>query len=219
MARTKVYRILDKLSSRQLVEQQITHRGLQFGATHPSKFSLLLKEKEHETQLLKETLPAVLGHLEKIAYKKNEKTKVLYYSGTDGIKQIFFNATKAKGELLTYESSYDMTTFLPHKFSEEIRREFVNNKVSIRVLLWQKNLASWTKVEELIKTYWQARYLDPQQLKLKSEVFIYNNVYVFYSYDSDNKSGVEIYNEDLANIQRQLFEINWVQAKSMRLLN
>lgn len=219
IGRTRAYRILDKLIAKQLVEQRVKERGFQFGATHPSKFSFLLKEREHEIKLLKESLPNILQHLEKKQKKQSEDTKILYYKGLDGLKQITYNSTKAVGELFIYEVALDMSNFLPKSFSEEMRREFVKNKIHVRELTLHRKINDWTEVTTFAKSYWQARFLNPKHFSPSIETLIYNDVYVMYSWKDDNIFGVEIYNKDLAAMQKALFTTLWQQAKPLKVIN
>lgn len=219
LARTKVYRVLDKLIEKRLVEQKLDGSGMRFGATDPGKFKQLVTEKEHAVASLKESLPDLLTKLEAIAARKSNDTKVLYYKGVEGLKQITYNSTRAKDTLRIYETSNDMSDFLPQDFSEEMRRLFVRNKVHIQQLTWNKYTSNYTEVSEMVTDFHETRYLGPESLKMKSEVLIYNDVYVMYNPVGPDLFGVEIYNADLANMQRQLFDMTWAGAKKMKKID
>lgn len=219
LARSKVYRLLDKLSGYGLVQNGIHGAGMRFGATHPSKFSQLVTEKEHEIQSLKESLPEVLSQLETVAGRDSSNTKVLYYKGVEGIKQLCYNSLSAQKELLTYETTNSMTDFLPEGFTEEMRAEFVKRKIHIKELNWNKTYKPYTNVKDFALKYWETRYIDPGEFKIHSEALIYNDVYVLYNPLGPELFGVEIYNKDLAHTQRQLFHILWSHAKKMKVLS
>ncbi|OGH12636.1 MAG: hypothetical protein A2776_00885 [Candidatus Levybacteria bacterium RIFCSPHIGHO2_01_FULL_40_10] len=219
MGRTKVYRILDKLIAKRLAEQKVDDMGMKFGATDPTKFNQLIAEREHEVASLQENLPQLIENLEKISWRKHEKTKVLYYKGIEGLKQIAYNSTRADKELLTYEIVNDMSEFVGQKFAEEMRREFVKNKVFVREMTWNKKFEAYTEVTELVSKYWETRYIDPKSFRMQSEALIYNDVYVIYNPLDKEVFGVEIYNADIANMQRQLFEYIWAQAKPLKIVS
>jgi sugar-specific transcriptional regulator TrmB len=216
--RTKVYRILDKLIDKGLVQQRLYDSGMKFGATDPSKFKQLVVEKLHTAEALKESLPDLLNKLENIASRRKDKTKVLYYQGAEGLKQISYNSLRAKGELLTYEVANDMSDFVPEAFAEDLRRQFVKNKIHIKQLTWNTHFAPYTKVTELITKYWDVRSINPESLTMKSEVLIYNDVYVMYNPVGSELFGVEIYNADFADMQRQLFYMVWNNARKMKII-
>ncbi len=219
MGRTKVYRILDKLIAKGLSDQRLDSTGLRFGATDPSKLSQLINEREHEVLSLKDSLPQLIENLEKMSWRKHEKTKVLYYKGVEGLKQITYNSTNAYKELLTFETTNDMSVFLPQDFSEEMRQRIVDNKVFVKELTWNKEFKPFTKVADLVTKHWETRYIDPSTFKMKTEALIYNDVYVIYNPLGEEQFGVEIYNADIADMQKQLFTIVWNQAKRIKIIS
>jgi bisphosphoglycerate-independent phosphoglycerate mutase (AlkP superfamily) len=73
-------------------------------------------------------------------------------------------------------------------------------------------LKEWTKVEELVEKYWEARYIDPKKFEIKTEILIYNEVVAMYDFRKEIFC-VEIYNQNLAEMQKQLFEFIWNLAE------
>ncbi|OGD62750.1 hypothetical protein A2160_04770 [Candidatus Beckwithbacteria bacterium RBG_13_42_9] len=218
LGRTKVYRLLDKLAEKGLVTKKIDDLGLKFEAASPKQLELLVTQKSHEVEVLRDSLPLVFKELGGVRGKGADKTKVLYYSGTEGLKQVTWNSTKAKNELYLFELS-TMSAFLDYGFCEKARKEFVHNKVEIRALTNLRHVPAWTKVAELVKKYYQCRFIDPDQLKVIFEQLIYNDVYCLYNYQGGEIFCVEIYNQHLADMQKQLFNYMWLKAKRMKLRN
>ena len=133
IARTKVYRILDNLIARGLVVTRLGDRGARFVALPPDQLNLLLSDKERELNRLRQTIPTLQTQLATCIPKPREATKVLYYHGTEGLKQVTHNSLKAKGELLIYEIE-TMNSFLSRQEAEDFRRKFVANKIFTRTL-------------------------------------------------------------------------------------
>lgn len=156
MARTNVYRYLEKLIEKGLVQQKLSKQGKSFRASSYKQLEMLIIEKEQEVDLLKRVSPVVFQQLASLQMSGEEKTKILYYEGLDGLKQITWNSTEARGELFIFEIK-DMSVFLDYGIAEEVRKEFVRNKVFIKELTNLKKVPPWTKVEELPKEYWQVR--------------------------------------------------------------
>lgn len=216
MARTNVYRYLEKLIDKSLVQQKITKQGKKFRAGPYRQLEMLILEKEQEVDFLKKVSPVVFQQLASLQRDRKEKTKILYYEGLDGLKQITWNTTETKGELFIFEIA-DMSAFLDYGITEEVRREFVRNQVSIKELTNLQKIPAWTKVEELVEKYWRVRYLDPRELKMEFELVIYNNVYAIYGFQGDDIFGIEIYNDQLARMQKQFFRFMWGKAKPMKI--
>lgn len=215
MGRTKIYRLLDKLKNKQLAEFKIDECGMKFGATNPQKFQQLVIKREQEVSGLKQSLPALLQQLGNLATNLSPKSKVLYYEGTAGLRQVSYNIIRAKGLLRVFEMEH-LSDFLSAEFAEEVRRELVNNKILTHDLTNKKSFPGFTNVVDMISTYNKFRYINPKKLKINFEVLIYNDVYATYTYKEKNIFCVEIYNKELAQMQKQIFDYIWEQAKPMK---
>lgn len=219
MGRTKVYRILDKLYDKKLVYRKLDDMGFKFGANSYQQLELLVMQKEQELQTLKKATPMILQQLQLLTGGEEDHSQVLYYTGQQGLEQVTWNSTKAKGDFYSYEMYDVMDAFLDPKFAEKVRQEFVNNKIHIWQFTNHTKIEPYTKIEELPLHYWQCRYLDPKELQIHFEVLIYNNVYTMYSFENNDVFCVEIYNDRLAKMQKQLFQFIWSRAQKMKILN
>lgn len=219
LARTKVYRILDKLQAMGLVLTRLTERGQKYEAANPKKLGLLIAEKEQAVAALKLGLPALEEQLERSAGRSGSESKVLYYRGIEGLKQVTYNSLRAKGELLTLEIK-DMDAFFAHDYAESMRLKFIDRKISIRTLSNVTYVPKWTDAAgEMVERYWEIRHIPEAQLTIKFEILIYNDVYVLYRYVGKEIFCVEIYNRDLAAMQKQMFELMWSKARKFKVLN
>lgn len=217
LARTKVYRLLDNLISRGLVVTRLGDRGARFTALAPDQLDMLLSDRQHELDKLKSTLPMLQAQLSALR-GSTPKSQVLYYHGLEGLKQVTYNSLKAKGELLTYELS-TMNAFLSKKEAEDLRLKFVANKITSRTLTNATHLDAWTDVPEIVEKYWDIRHIAPHDKSFEFEILIYNDVYCMYRYTSDEIFCIEIYSQELADMQRQLFEYIWSSAKKFKVLD
>lgn len=220
LARTKVYRLLGNLLVKKLVVTRIGERGMRFVAITPDQLEFLLSDREHALTKLRATLPTLQSQLTSLRALRGStpKSQVLYYHGLEGLKQVTYNSLKAKDELLTYELS-TLNAFLSESESEKLRERFVQNKIHIRTLTNSVKMAAWTDVTEMVKHYWEMRHLDPHGNPFQFEILIYNNVYAMYRYTGDEIFCVEIYSQELADMQRQLFEYLWAVAKKFKVLD
>lgn len=219
IARTKVYRILDNLIARGLVITRLGDRGARFTALAPDQLDLLLSDREHELDKLKASLPMLQSQLAELSLKgQSPKSQVLYYHGKDGLKQVTYNSLKARGELLTYELS-NMNAFMDQTEAEKLRERFVANQIKIRTLTNASTVEAYTDVSKLVEKYWEIRHLDPQNKPFQFEILIYNDVYCMYRYTGDEIFCVEIHSQELADMQRQLFEYLWSSARQFKILD
>lgn len=216
IARTRVYRILDKLQGKGLVVQKFDTLGLKFSASPYSQLELLVAERQSQLTSLRESMPIVLSELEKISRQPNSGSQVLYHHGIDGLKHVTWNSLRAKDELRIYEVSDSMTAFLPQSFSERVREALVSNRIHTLQLTNLKEIHAYTKITKIITDYWSPRYIPVSSLSIKSEILIYNNVTAMYHYQDNDMFCVEIMNDDLSLMQKQLFDFVWRSAKPMK---
>ena len=218
LARTKVYRLLDSLISKKMVITKLGDRGSRFLATPPDDLSIILEDRQHKLDQLKSSLPSLQDTLASLASSTKDSSQVLYYHNLDGIKQITYNSLRAKGELLTYELGL-MDSFMSHAEAEKLRDRFVDNKINIRTLTNLVKMDAWTDNAEMVSKYWEIRHLPPQGKPFQFEILIYNDVYCLYRYTEGVAFAVEIHSQELADMQRQLFEYLWSGAKPFQVID
>lgn len=216
IGRTKVYRMSEKLHQKGLVNGKIDEQGLKFEPLSYRQLEVLAKQKEVEAQTLKNEIPELFGALANIAGA--ERSRVVYYTGIEGLKQVTLNSLETRDELLIFETK-DMSAFLDYGYAEKVREEFVRRKVKIRELTNQKSFSGWTKVVDMVKKYWTCRYIDPKQLEMKFELLVYNDVYSLYSYRGDDIFCVEVRSKQLAQMQRQMFDFLWTHSRKMKVVS
>ena len=220
LSRTKVYRILDTLYDRNLINHTLEDRGLRFGANDYHQVEMLVAEKEVEVKSLKRSLPLMLEELQKLAVlSPHQDSQVFYYTGIQGLKQVTMNSLHANGKLYIYEHQQDMSAFLDKNFSEWVRRELVKEKIKTYQLTNFKKIKKFTKVKKNVTEFWEVKYLNPQEVPIEFEVMIYNNIYCMYSFMHNDVFCVEIHNPHLAKMQKQLFEFIWKRAVPMKKLD
>ena len=218
LARTKVYRLLDNLLVQKMVVTRVGERGMRFVATAPDQLEFLVADQEQSVARLRQSLPTLQSQLTSLSTQPAANSSVLFYHGQDGLKQVTYNSLRAKGELLTYEIG-TLDSFLSHAEAEHLRERFVANKIHIRTLTHLTHLEAWTDVTKLVTRYCEIRHLAPQSNPFQFEILIYNNVYCMYRYTGDEIFCVEIYSQELADMQRQLFEYLWGVASKFQVLD
>ncbi len=219
LPRTRVYRIFDNLLKLGLVTSRLDSRGQRYEAAGKEQLEALVAQKEFETKTFKQNLEVLEKQLSHLPNMPQMGSKVLYYHGVEGLKQVTWNSLKAKGELLTMEVS-DMNAFLDKAYAEDMRLRFIDNKVKIRTLTNTAKIPPWTVVaHEMVEKYWTIRHIPEKHMKINFEILIYNDVYTLYRYQDEDIFCVEIYNKELAEMQRQVFEFMWKGAKRFKVLN
>jgi sugar-specific transcriptional regulator TrmB len=217
IAKTTVYRILDELKLKKLVTEGLEEYRRVFEPEPIQNLKFQLVEKQTQLKSLEDTLPIVIEKLSAFGQSSIKKSQIKYYSGIDGLKQVTWNSSKTKGIFRIFELE-DMSAFLRYDFAEQMRSEFVKNKVITHEITNEAIFPEWTDVHEIVEKYWITRYIDPKEFKMEFEMLVYNDVFTMYNYEDDEIFCVEIYNEKLARTQKQVFDFIWNQGKEMEVL-
>lgn len=214
MGRTKVYRLLDKLRQLQLVEIHVGTRGMRFAAAPPDVLQQLLMAKKTEVSRIEHSLEALVAELHTLTPATDGSSKVVYYKGVEGLTQVSYNTIKANGMLRVFEKS-QLHTFLDAAVAEDIRKKHVQRGIFTRDITNKREIEAYTDVHELIQHHSEYRYIDTKKLTIRFETLIYNDVYATYTHSGSEIFCVEIYNEQLAAMQKQLFDFVWTSAEKM----
>lgn len=216
LSRAKVYRILEKLQSKELLITMPQEYGQSYSPPSLKRIEqLLVQEKEKLAQ--KET---ILKHfkedLAEIQQDLTPKSKVLHYSGIEGYKQVNWNSTKATDGICIYEFE-TLNIITDQDFAEDLRLELVKNKVFVNQISNLDHLDDYTNITDHPTKFLAMRYIPKEIVEITSETLIYNDVFVTYEKKDDDIMIVEIYNQKLADMQRQIFAQIWEIAQPMKV--
>lgn len=214
--RTKIYRLIDTLLESNLIEVESHYKRGIIKAAPISNLHILISQKEQELRSLQENL----GLIEQVLARNslsNPSTRVQFYSGKSGIKQMQWNQTHAKTELLSImrEHINDAlgTTFLT-RFADAINNNDIHVKLIASPQFIEQNQAWYKqeKIPEVIK-HLDVRVMDPDVFAIIQNTDIWDDVTTYYDWKDGDIYGIEIYNQHIANTQRAFFEMLWEKAK------
>jgi sugar-specific transcriptional regulator TrmB len=220
LPRTSVYDCLKTLSQFGLVEKIVGHK---FVKIKPYPISHLRHGLEEKILKLK-TLSSDITELEQaIKLLPNAKsfssTIVRYYSGVTGARQLFYNTLNAKSMVNVY-SAYGRSKFVGKKFYMNFVQESLEKNIKERVLINPTERAlnfikqdtgsslARTKLNDL-------RFLPEENLTIKGETFIYDNIYAQINLSANGINGFEIESRSFTEMQRSIFETLWRLAKNV----
>ena len=221
--RNKVYRVINELVKLQLISKIQGRFGSKFATTGTSALERIVKQKQQKLKKAKTNLKKLLNTIPYMHNANLVNSRVVHYQGIEGLKQVNWNLVHTKGIYRVYEVSR-LSEYLDKNFAENLRLEWLRRKIYSKDLTNDKKIEDWTNVTEFATKYSDYRYIDPKILEIKTEIYIYNNVvtilqYDTMKYDPNSIFCVEIYNQALADFQKQIFDILWNQAKPMKLLS
>lgn len=213
--RTTLYRVLEALSEKGLVEEIIDYKSKSYRAAPPRQLDLLISKKEAETENLREQLPKLAAVLNQVSPPPSSPTRVLYFKGVAGLRQLLYNTLRAEGEVVGYGYG-NWNEGVGKRFAEKLRQEYVDRQIKARELLnVVDTTGSFSSVSGYVNGVYRNRAINPKKLHITHDTYIYNDVFAFYHAIGEQLFGVEIHNEAIARTQKQIFEILWKLAKPL----
>ncbi len=210
--RTTLYRVLEALSEKGLIEEIMDYKSKSYRAAPPEQLNLLLSKKESEVESLREQLPKLIATLREVSPPPSSPTRVLYFKGISGLRQLLYNTLRAKDEVVGYGYG-SWNDGVGRRFAEKIRREYVEKNIASREILNAIDaLGSYTSISGYFNGVYHHRKIQSKILTITHDTYIYNDVFAFYHITGGQLFGVEIHNEAIATTQKQIFEILWKQA-------
>lgn len=222
VARSSVYESLHALFELGIAEEVIENN---FKRIKPYSIGIIKHGLDDQVSYLKK-LQIDLAELEKhidLATTANitNLTKIRYYKGRSGARQIFWNSLKAKGTAHIY-SDYGRARYVGKEFYENFVTESNKRKIKEKVIM-NMSPATWqsikrfnypgspiarTKIEDL-------RFLDKKDLEIKGDTLIYDNVYAQVYLKNVEITGFEIESTQFADTQRSFYKILWRMAQPL----
>ncbi len=212
--RTRLYRLMPVLQDSALVEVDVHDKRNIIRAAPVSNLQLLLSRKEQELRSLETELDRV-QHLLNHEALESPTTKVRFYQGLEGTKQMFWNETKAKSEMLCilYQNKQAITR---GAFFERWVRRCNEQGIRSRGIIsdnFIKTQQQWyaTRSNERLD-HWDARYVPDQVFPITHSMITYDDVVAYYNWKDGKMIGIEIHNNEVATAQRHFFEMLWTSA-------
>lgn len=218
--RSTLYRVLESLRSKGLVEIQVDDKTTYYKTTGLKNFESLIQTKEGEVKELRAGLGELSRHLALIESVDTQTTRVKFYRGKAGMQTMEWRMCEQDGGQTLIFGDAQWTNVVGNEFAEKIRAERVNRKiVTLEVLnpqhaeaMRKDGATSWTKNIEYVTKYFRHRYIDEVIMRIDKSIIIQEEAMYLFSY-TDEVVGIEVANRGYAQLMRQLFRLVWNQAK------
>lgn len=210
--RTRVYRLIDTLTAHNLIETETHYKRTILRAAPILNLQILLSQREQELRTLQSELEHLHHSLNKDHMIESPLTRVQFYHGTEGIKQMFWNQTKGKSESLSILHE-TMQTRSSLAFFERWVRKCNEQGLQFRGLIsdhFLQDLQKWySKNQNERLENWESRYVPPSVFPITHSTVTYDNVIAYYNWKDGDLFGIEVYNQEIADTHRRIFEMLW----------
>ncbi len=213
IARTTIYRILDKLGKRNLIITHVDEEGSSWVASDPKTLEVSISSQEAALQQQRSIVSDILPHLLTLQSQQNPLFVVHTYDGDDGFKQMCWNELKTKGILycLGYAT---IEQLIPSRFwAEKYRTLSSRSDYTVREIKNDGQVPPTLSESESYMKRYSCRTLPKNTLQLDNQVTIYNDTVAIYHWAESRRVGVEIVNKDFATMMRNIAEHYWEIAK------
>jgi len=215
--RTRIYRLLDELKSANLIEINQEYKHGIVKAAPLDNLQIMLAQKEQEVSDLHDLLPLIEQQLSP-GGSDASSTQVRFYRGATGIKQMLWNETKAKGEILSILSE-GIQLKTKSKFFERWVSRCNDRELQFRSIVGERfttGQEQWyaAHINDGLQN-WKGRKIDSCVFPVTHSTLIYDDIVGYFYWDKDEIFGIEIQNQLIASAQVSLFEMLWQQGKSI----
>ena len=218
--RTSLYRRLEEMKSTGLVEEVVDEYREKIKAVEFEKLEHLVKERELNLIHVKTLLPRVKESLTEIENENRGATKVLYYRGKEAIARMSWQALDTKDELRVYSSSV-YVGLVGIKQMLVFKDEWIMKGLAGRELCNESLKKEFEEKPEAKTGKWpnfETRVVPTSMLQIDNQMDIYNDVVAIYNWHNGEIFGIQIFNEKIANFQKQLFDLVWEKVGTNRLI-
>lgn len=198
--RTSIYNFIDSLKEKQLITETKKNKHKVYSAINPEHLTELIRIKLLETE-------SVIPELMAIYNQKNNKPRVTYHEGLDGIKEIYADLLKTKTEVVSYEDLDYLKKMLPKEYYDYLPPERAHRGIGLRTISKDSTVAR-EFVKNDPKLNRETKFIQTND-DLKTEINIYDNKVALISFRDDTPFGVLIEDKDIAQTLKTTWKALW----------
>ena len=211
IVRTTVYDILSSLFDKGLVTLTGKEPKQEYVAESPDNLKIYLEselaKKKTDLDDANNTLIPQLKSIHNI----NNRPKVMFYEGKEGLERVYEDTLSSHEEILAYASVEDVSLALPHYFPLYFKRRAAK-KIPIRAIFPDSPDAR--KLQTFDKEEMRTSVLVPlKKYGFHPEINIYDNKVMIASWRE--KLGITIESSEIADVMKKVFELAWAEAKRL----
>jgi sugar-specific transcriptional regulator TrmB len=210
--RVTAYHDLEELVRRGVMAVERTPQAKRFAPVAPEKLS---QDMENNARALERALPE-LRSLQGTRYRRPH---VRFYEGWEGVRRVYEDTLTAKGELLNFANSAVVRRFWP-AYDDEYVRERAQRKIFLRGIAPDDPAGRRVHGEDRLRLR-EIRLVPAKDFDFTNEIMIYDHKLAICSFDAGLRGdgdmfGVIIESKEVAETQRQVFEMAWRYARLLQ---
>jgi hypothetical protein len=223
--RTKLYRLTDELVAGGIIEEIPLYRHKTVKAVDINTIELLVNERVAQVSGVKQSLPVFSDAVRALASAAVPGVNVIHYRGVEGLRQMTWHTTRCRGLYRTYSYRFWNDIF-GDAFTQRLNHEFTERKFRVHDLYsdqYLKYKKEWMKRVGKKPAgdwgFWKARYVPERIVAINQNIDIYNDTVAYSYWDGEDRFGVEIQNQRVADMQKQIHDLLWKMGKRIDTLD
>lgn len=219
LKRTNVYRFCEQLGKKGYLLKNAQWRTTRYEAASLDFLETKIKSLEDKADWIKNRYHDLLPSFENLQKTKDRRIEVIHYSGQDEVRQLIWNSLKARTVIKSFAyrtlSEPLGKLFIVRWWNQHVRQNIKSQLIANPGTFEMKDRVDKYTKEKYLKhptSIWRTRVIDPKILRITQETFIYNDVFAIVQWKPKEIFGVEIYNQQVADQERAVFNVLWKMA-------
>ena len=198
--RTSIYHLIDGLKTQGLLTEVGKGKRRLFSAASPYRLVELQKSKVSSVEQL---IPQLLA----FQSSAENKPKVSFYEGIEGIKEIHKMTLREKQTIYAWEDLDKALQVLPPHFAKTHTEERAAKKIHARCIDRDTPLAREWTAKNNVRLARESRFIESEEFG--TEINVFGNKVAFFRYDKENPFGVVIEDKGIATAVRVSWQELW----------
>lgn len=211
--RTYVYSVTQAMIEMGILTQVKQSKTTLFVAQSPDTLLSLVARQKQEAEQAERSLEGVLPLLKNIYVGTQEKPVVTYYEGPEGVMRANILILEEKKEILAYLVINKEIDQMMDKYWERYYKKRLAENIHVRAIT--PDSPEGKKYQERDQAELRVTRLVPQDLfPISIEKNICGNKVAYFSMKNQILVATVIENQEIADSERAMFELAWIQAKA-----
>ena len=158
-----------------------------------------------------EALDRALPELRSLQGAKYRKPRVRFFEGWEGVRHVYEDTLTAKSEILNFANSAVVRKYWPN-YDEEYVAERVKRGISLRGIAPDDEVGQYVHGEDKERLR-EIRLVPAKEFDFRNEINVYDHKVAIVSFGDEREMfGVIMESKEVADTQRQVFEMAWRYA-------
>jgi sugar-specific transcriptional regulator TrmB len=209
--RGTAYNIIKSLMEKGLMSSFDQGKKTYFTAESPERLISLIRTQERDLQIREKELNDFLPEIQAIYDLADNKPKVKYYEGLNGLLAMQEEYLRTKSKKIDNISSLDSFLKVMPNVGKSYTPRRIEKGVRSRFLYVTKNGPDKSLANSDKKELRESKHIPYEKFPFESDIAIFDNKISLESYSKNGAMGVIIENEGIADSMRAIFNYLWAK--------